>query len=156
MNEIPSDLIKQLTQLSDLNSFFKFVVFHFRWFEIYAITAISIAFVAMVVVFLTRKKETFKKYHRAMSNSIDVVFASVITQVVVLFIASYHLNYMPLNNGQINLLKSIDNPKFQELLEPYVWEHSSNINAVTIAVKDYKKKKSRYNEFKKFHLLTGE
>ena len=60
MNEIPSDLIKQLTQLSDLNSFFKFVVFHSRWFEIYAITAIAIAFVAMVAVFLTRKMKLLK------------------------------------------------------------------------------------------------
>lgn len=138
MNEIPSDLIKQLTQLSDLNSFFKFVVFHFRWFEIYAITAIAIAFVAMVAVFLTRKNETFKKYHRAISDLIDVVFVSVIMQVVVLFIASYHLNYTSLNNAQINLLKSIDNPKFQEFLDPYIWEHGSNINAVTIALKKFK------------------
>lgn len=138
MGEIPSDLIKQLTQLSDLSSFFKFVVFHFDWFEIYFIVAIAIAFVAMVVVFLTRKNETFKKYHRAISDLIDVVFVSVIMQVVVLFIASYHLNYTPLNNGQINLLKSIDNSKFQEFLNPYIWEHGSNINSVSIALKTFK------------------
>lgn len=138
MSKIPSDLIKQLTQLSDLNSFFKFVVFHFDWFEIYFIVAIAIAFVAMVVVFLTRKNETFKKYHRAILDLIDVVFVSVIMQVVVLFIASYHLNYTPLNNGQINLLKSIDNPNFQGFLDPYIWEHGSNINSVSIALKKFK------------------
>ena len=138
MSEIPSDLIRQLTQLSDLNSFFKFVVFHFDWFEIYFIVAIAIAFVVMVVVFLTRKNEIFKKYHRAISDLIDIVFASVIIQVVVLFIASYHLNYTPLNNGQINLLKSIDNHRFQEFLNPYIWEHGSNINSVSIALKKFK------------------
>lgn len=138
MGEIPSDLIKQLTQLSDLSSFFKFVIFHFDWFEIYFIVAISIAFIAMVVVFLTRKNETFKKYHQSISDLIDVVFVSVIMQVVVLFIASYHLNYTPLNNGQINLLKSIDNHRFQEFLDPYIWEHGSNINSVSIALKKFK------------------
>ena len=138
MNEIPSDLIKQLAQLSDWNSFFKFVVFHFHWFEIYAITAIAIALVAMVVVFFNEKKETFKKYHRGISYLVKVVLVLFIMQVVVLFIASYHLNYTPLNNGQINLLKSIDNPKFQELLDSYIWEHGSNIQAVSIAVKKFK------------------
>lgn len=60
MSEIPSDLIRQLAQLSDWNSFFKFVVLHFNWFEIYAIISITITLVAMVVVFLMRKKKVLK------------------------------------------------------------------------------------------------
>ena len=142
MNEIPSDLIRQLAQLSDWNSFFKFVVFHFNWFEIYAITSITIALVAMVVVFFNEKKESFKKYHRVISYLMKVVLVLFIMQVVVIFIASYNFNYTPLNNEQSNLLKSIDNSKFQDLLELHILEYGSNINAVTIAVKDYKKKKS--------------
>ena len=67
MSEIPSDLIRQLAQLSDWNSFFKFVVFHFHWFEIYAITAIAITLVAMVVGFFNEKKKLLKniieQYH---------------------------------------------------------------------------------------------
>lgn len=139
MNEIPSDLIRQLAQLSNWNSFFKFVVFHFNWFEIYAITAIAIALVAMVVVFFNEKKETFKKYHRAISYLMKVVLVLFIMQVVVIFIASYNFNYTPLNNEQSNLLKSIDNPKFQDLLELHMLDHGSNIQAVSMALKKFKK-----------------
>lgn len=138
MNEIPSELIRQLAQLSDWNSFFKFVVLHFNWFEIYAIISIAIALVAMVVVFFNEKKETFKKYHRAISYLMKVVLVLFIMQVVVIFIASYNLNYTPLNNEQSNLLKSIDNPKFQEFLDSYIWEHGSNIQAVSMALKKFK------------------
>lgn len=138
MSEIPSDLIRQLAQLSDWNSFFKFVVLHFNWFEIYAIISITITLVAMVVVFFNEKKESFKKYHRAISSLMKVVLVLFIMQVVVIFIASYNLNYTPLNNEQVNLLKSIKNSKFQDLLELHMLDHGSNIQAVSIAVKKFK------------------
>ena len=138
MNEIPSDLIRRLTQLSDLNSFFKFVVFHLHWIEIYTITLIAISFVAMAVIFLMRKKAILKKCDRAISYSMDAVLVLFTMQMMAIFIAGYKLDHTPLNNEQSNLIKSIENPKFQDLLELHIYEYGSNIKAVSKALKKFK------------------
>ena len=42
------------------------------------------------------------------------------------------------NNEQSNLIKSIENPKFQDLLELHIYEYGSNIKAVSKALKTFK------------------
>ena len=63
MSEIPSDLIRQLTQLSDLNSFFKIIAFNIiRWAELSAFTMVSIGLVLAIIAFCIPKKYAQGKF----------------------------------------------------------------------------------------------
>ena len=63
MGEIPSDLIKQLTQLSDLNSFFKIIAFNImRWMELSTFTMVSIGLVLAIIAFCIPKKYAQGKF----------------------------------------------------------------------------------------------
>ena len=63
MNEIPSDLIKQLAQLSDLNSFFKIIDFNIiRWMELSTFTMVSIGLVLAIIAFCIPKKYAQGKF----------------------------------------------------------------------------------------------
>ena len=62
MNEIPSDLIRQLAQLSDLKSFFKINAFNIiRWVELSTFAMVSIGLVLAIIAFCIPKKICSRK-----------------------------------------------------------------------------------------------
>ena len=65
-----------------------------------------------------------------------VIFISMLG--VMMFTVGYRLNSIPLNDEQVTLLKSIENPEFQDLLRKNTLDYGSNIKAVTIALKTFK------------------
>lgn len=139
MSEIPSDLIKQLAQLSDLNSFFKIIAFNIiRWMELSTFAMVSIGLVLAIIAFCIPKKYAQGKFGKYADYfmGFGVIFISILG--IMMFTVGYRLDNIPLNDEQVTLLNSIDNPKFQDFLRESTLDYGSNIKAVSKALKKFK------------------
>ena len=65
-----------------------------------------------------------------------VIFISILGAMMLT--VGYRLNSIPLNDEQVTLLNSIDNPKFQDFLRANTLDYGSNIKAVSEALKTFK------------------
>lgn len=139
MDEIPSDLIRQLTQLSDLNSFFKIIAFNIiRWMELSTFAMVSIGLVLAIIAFYIPKKYAQGKFGKYVDYfmGFGVIFISILG--IMMFTVGYRLDNIPLNDEQLTLLNSIDNPRFQDFLRANTLDYGSNIKAVSKALKTLK------------------
>ena len=139
MGEIPSDLIKRLTQLSDLNSFFKIIAFNImRWMELSTFTMVSIGLVLAIIAFCIPKKYAQGKFGKYADYFMGFGFIFISMLGIMMFIVGYRLDNIPLNDEQVTLLNSIDNSEFQDFLRANTLDYGSNIKAVSKALKKFK------------------
>lgn len=125
---ISPDLIDQLITLSDMNACLKFLAMNQDWISL------IFALVPLAVIFCI----DFKK-----NNKINI-FLVVLSFAIVLFVTfnadvtSNKINKLTLNKSQIVLLKSIQVPEFQTLVQESIRKKGANLDAIKNAINEYK------------------
>lgn len=129
MNDmISSDLLQQLMALSDMNTYSKFLAMNQDWISL------IFALIPLAVVFCLD----------AYKNKINF-FLILLSFIIVLFVvfsvsmASNKMDKLTLNKPQIVLLKSIQFPEFQTLVQESIRKKGANLDAIKTAINEYKK-----------------
>lgn len=135
-NTIPSNLIDQLMALSDMSTYSKFLAMNQDWISL------IFALIPFAVFFCM-------DFHK---NDKINIFLVVLSFAIVLFVtfsadvASNKMNKLTLNKSQIVLLKSIQVPEFQTLIQESIRKKGANLDAIKTAIKEYKQNDEKDKE----------
>ena len=131
---ISPDLIEQLMALSDMSAYLKFLAMSQNW-----ITWILLFIPFAVFFFIDRLNKI---------NLSLIVFSFAIISFVIFSadVASNKMNKLTLNKPQIVLLKSIQVPEFQTLIQESIRKKGANLDAIKTAIKEYKQNDEKDKE----------
>lgn len=125
---ISSNLLQQLMALSDMNVYSKFLAMNRDW-----ISSIF-ALIPLAVVFCL----DFRKNNKINIFLILFSFSIILFIVFSTDVASNKMNKLTLNKPQIVLLKSIQVPEFQTLIQESIRNKGANLDAIKTAIHEYK------------------
>ena len=133
-NIIPSNLINQIVEISDLNALSKFFIIHLE--SLIFLTCFYL-FVLMFALAITFEFETKVKINKKISGYI--IFPSIfLTILCCVFVSRYNdFRQTELNESQFNLIQSIQSPIFQEFVGKSIKTNGKTILAIETAVKKY-------------------
>lgn len=127
---IPSNLIEQLFELSDLNSYIQFFALHKNWILFIHPFLFVLFFLCFIIAPL----------NRIIGKLILIGTLSLLAIVTFsLLVASTKADKATLNNRQIALLKSIDINEFQTIVQASIRLDGANMKAISTAVSKYQK-----------------
>lgn len=125
---IPSNLIEQLIELSEMNAYLQFFAINKIGF------AFSIFMLIFVILFFFTK--SIPIYSHIMIASLS---ATILLIAISLPITAYNLNSLTLNKQQMILVKSINVPEFQTLVQESIGQKGATIEAIESAFFIYRK-----------------
>ena len=133
---ISSDLLQQLMTLSDMSTYSKFLAMNQDWISL------IFSLIPFAVFFCM-------DFHK--NNKINI-FLVVLSFAIVLFVTfsadvpSNKMNKLTLNKPQIVLLKSIQVPEFQTLIQESIRKKGANLDAIKTAINEYKNNNEKDKE----------
>lgn len=125
---IPSNLIEQLIMLSDMSAYLQF--FAINKIGLY----FSIFILILVILFFVAKFIPIYSYIMIAS-----LLATILLIIISLSITVYNLNSLTLNKQQMTLVKSINVPEFQSLVQESIGQKGATIDAIESAFFIYRK-----------------
>ena len=125
---IPSNLIEQLIKLSDMNAYLQFFAINKIGF------AFSIFMLILVILFFVAKFIPIYSY-----LMITSLFTTILLIVISLSITVYNIHSLTLNQQQMILVKSVNVPEFQILVQESIGQKGATIEAIETAFFIYKK-----------------
>lgn len=125
---IPSNLIEQLIMLSDMSAYLQF--FAINKIVLY----FSIFILILVILFFVAKFIPIYSYIMIAS-----LLATILLIIISLSITVYNFNSLTLNKQQMILVKSINVPEFQSLVQESIGQKGATIDAIESAFFIYRK-----------------
>jgi hypothetical protein len=125
---IPSNLIEQLIELSDMSAYLQF--FAINKIGLY----FSIFILILVILFFVAKFIPMYSYLIIASLS-----ATILLIIISLSIVVYNIHSLTLNQQQMILVKSINVPEFQTFVQESIGQKGATIEAIESAFFIYRK-----------------
>lgn len=125
---IPSNLIEQLIELSEMNAYLQFFAINKIGF------AFSIFILIFVMLFFFAKSIPIYSYLMIVSLS-----SAILLIIISLSIVVYNTHSLTLNQQQMILVKSINVPEFQTLIQESIGQKGATIEAIESAFFIYRK-----------------
>lgn len=142
MNSIDniSNLIDQLIRMSDYNPYFQFVLMNK---EKILVTSI----VAMLFLLLL----TGKMMKNIIRKRFAIILFAILSLLAFTTLASFLFSmFASLTQDQIRMVKSIDSPEFQTIVQKSIMQNGATLDAINSAVKEFQEnvavKKPQENE----------
>ena len=116
--------LEQILNLSDISWLFKFIYLH----PLPSILIPEMILIVIIPLFsaITKRKNTEKII--AFSFSASVLF------IISMMIALACMDSIPLNESQIQFIKSIDSPEFQFVMTESIQKHEATLKAIKITL----------------------
>lgn len=134
MNELTSNIFKQLIELSNLNSLLKTIVIYDYWFFIIILCLFFICLILPICII---------KYTKHLKRYMSLFALSAITMAVILgglIVAKYNLDAITLNKEQIALIKSTQEPQqLKEIIQKHNINENTTLNEVQAMFSEYEK-----------------
>lgn len=143
-NIIPSNLIDQLIDLSELGSIEKLFLHHPKL--IWIISGVFFIFLAYLFTSASKPQEKPEAQKSVllslMSREWWILFSLVICVIPGFIVTSFNMGFRylnELNQPQINLVKSIPSPEFQELMQNSIKVNGLTVSAVEESLLNYER-----------------
>lgn len=134
MNSIDiSNLMDQLIRISDYSPYFQFVLMNK---EKILVTSI----VAMLFLLLL----TGKMMKNIIRKRFAIILFAILSILAFTTLASFLFSmFASLTQDQIRMVKSIDSPEFQTIVQKSIMQNGATLDAINSAVKEFQEKDSR-------------